>query len=87
MVEEKKRLSAEGKPEGGNIINSLIQASEEMSKSAGTDISGFKGLIEDEIYGNIFFYSIARHNTMAITLDSLSTSSQRTRKSRIGSPK
>ena len=69
MVEEEKRLIAEGKPGGGNIINSLIRASEEMSKSASTDGSGFKGLTEDEIYGNIFVYNFAGHDTMAITLN------------------
>ena len=69
MVEEEKRLIAEGKPGGGNIINSLIRASEEMSKSASTDESDFKGLTEDEIYGNIFVYNFAGHDTMAITLN------------------
>lgn len=72
MVEEEKRLIAEGKPEGGNIINSLIRASEEMSKSptgAGTEGPGFRGLTEDEIYSNIFVYNFAGHDTMAITLN------------------
>jgi cytochrome P450 len=71
MVEEEKRLIAEGKPGGGNIINSLIRASEEVSKSptGAGEGPGFRGLTEDEIYGNIFVYNFAGHDTMAITLN------------------
>ena len=72
MVEEEKRLIAHGKPEGGNIINSLIRSSEQIFKSptgVGTDGSVFRCLTEDEIYGNIFVYNFAGHDTMAITLN------------------
>jgi cytochrome P450 len=71
MVEEEKQLIAKGKPGGGNIINSLIRASEEVSKSptgAGGEHS-FRGLTENEVYGNIFVYNFAGHDTMAITLN------------------
>ena len=73
MVNEEKRLIAEGKVGSGNIINSLICASEEVSKSlAGVegDSKITKGLTEAEIYGNIFVYNFAGHDTMAITLNS-----------------
>ena len=72
MVNEEKRLIIQGKPGGGNIINSLIRASEEISKSpksAGTESPGIRGLTEDEVYGNIFVYNFAGHDTMAITLN------------------
>ena len=73
MVNEEKRLITEKRPEGRNIINSLIRASqEEMSKSSvdpDTGGTGIRGLTEDEIYGNIFVYNFAGHDTMAITLN------------------
>lgn len=66
MVNEEKSLIAKGKLGGGNIINSLICASEEMTKSsAGSeeDSKITRGLTEEEIYGNIFVYNFAGHDT------------------------
>ena len=72
MVNEEKSLIAKGKVGGGNIINSLLCASEELSKSSasvGVDDKITKGLTKEEIYGNIFVYNFAGHDTMAITLN------------------
>ena len=72
MVHNEERLVAQNEPGGENIIKSLIRASNEMSKSsssAGTEGSAIRGLTEDEIYGNIFVYNFAGHDTMAITLN------------------
>lgn len=73
MVSEEERLIGEGKVGSGNIINSLICAPEEMSESlvgVEGDSKITKGLTEAEIYGNIFVYNFAGHDTMAITLNS-----------------
>lgn len=72
MVQEEKRLIAQNRPGGENIIKSLVRASEGMSKlstSASTEGPLTRGLTEDEIYGNIFVYNFAGHDTMAITLN------------------
>ena len=73
MVDEEYSLIAQGKRSRGNIINSLICASEEISNSTaapGVDAKSLRGLTKEEIYGNIFVYNFAGHDTMAITLNS-----------------
>jgi hypothetical protein len=62
MLQEEKQAIAEGKTRAATITNSLIRASghDGSSKDA-----GFKGLTEDEIYGNIFVYNFAGHDTTA----------------------
>jgi hypothetical protein len=62
MLAEEKQAIAEGKPRAATITNSLIRASEGNGSSKG---EGFKGLTEDEIYGNIFVYNFAGHDTTA----------------------
>ena len=72
MVHEEKRLIARNEPGGENIIKSLIRASDEMSNSstsAGIEGPGIRGLTGEEIYGNIFVFNFAGHDTMAITLN------------------
>jgi cytochrome P450 len=66
MVNEEKQLIAQKKPERENIINSLIRALQEDPDREGPAI---RGLIEDEIYGNIFVYNFAGHDTVVITLN------------------
>ncbi|TVY53796.1 putative cytochrome P450 4d21, partial [Lachnellula suecica] len=74
MVNDEKLAISQGKIRGANITNSLIRASEEMSQSAGKtgdkDLQVIRGLTEGEIYGNIFVYNFAGHNTTALTLNS-----------------
>lgn len=72
MVHEEKQLIAQNGPGEGNIIKSLIRASDEMSESSPSAVAdgpGLRGLTEKEIYGNIFVYNFAGHDTMAITLN------------------
>lgn len=60
LVEEKAAIS-NGIVRSPTITNSLIRASQ--------DSSATKGLTEDEIYGNIFVYNFAGHDTTATTLN------------------
>ncbi|KAJ8070167.1 hypothetical protein OCU04_000559 [Sclerotinia nivalis] len=69
MVKDEKELIQQGKPGSQNIINSLIMASDEMSEWTGDKAVGGRGLTEDEVYGNIFVYNFAGHDTMAITMN------------------
>lgn len=88
MVNEERRLLSQEKAGGENIFNSLLRASEGMAKSptsAGTEGPGVRGLTESEIYGNIFVYNFAGHDTIAITLNYALYSLWCTRKSRSGS--
>jgi cytochrome P450 len=69
MVEEEKESIAQGKDGGANITNALIRASQEVSQSSRSANSKvFNGLTEQEIYGNIFVYNFAGHDTTALTL-------------------
>ena len=50
-----------------NLLNALIRASDE-AKQTGGDRSLNLGLTDDEIYGNIFIYNLAGHETTANTV-------------------
>lgn len=74
ILEEEKSLMAQGKSGKGNLMTSLIRASDEMVKvtQAGKNIKDGTnmhcGLTENEIYGNMFVFSFAGHDTTAHTL-------------------
>lgn len=103
VYEEEKRAHEKGLSTDRNLLSSLIKASnEEASKfsngSTGTP-SGGGGLTESEIYGNMFVFNFAGHDTTAHTLmsaiaflaakphvqDWLSEAAHRVRGSRVGS--
>ena len=76
MVNDEKRQMALQIPGSGNLVTSLIRASEKVANnpeaaSKGIDLpqASRSGLTEQEIYGNIFVYNFAGHDTMAITLN------------------
>ncbi|KAI0387356.1 cytochrome P450 [Hypomontagnella monticulosa] len=61
LYEEEKRAFAEGKVTDHNLMTSLVRASQdEEAKSSG-------GLTESEIYGNMFAFNFAGHDTTATT--------------------
>ncbi|KAI2631479.1 cytochrome P450 [Hypomontagnella submonticulosa] len=61
LYEEEKRAFAEGKVTDHNLMTSLVRASQdEEAKSSG-------GLTEAEIYGNMFAFNFAGHDTTANT--------------------
>ncbi|MCJ1381959.1 hypothetical protein MMC17_005071 [Xylographa soralifera] len=63
MLNEERSLLDAGKPGTGNLMSSLIRASEESTFS---DIT--KGLSVSEILGNIYVINFAGHDTTANTL-------------------
>lgn len=78
MYTEEQHLFEGGKAGADNIISSLVRASEASPTSSPGSVSPRKSvqhikggsnlLTEDEVYGNIFTYNFAGHDTTAITL-------------------
>jgi cytochrome P450 len=69
VYEEEKQSVADGKKGSNNLMTSLVRASQavtESSRSSNGTIQG--GLTEQEIYGNIFVFNFAGHDTTANTL-------------------
>ncbi|TVY89990.1 11-oxo-beta-amyrin 30-oxidase [Lachnellula willkommii] len=64
VYENEKRAIAKGKSTGRNLMTSLIRASQENGEPGQQD----GGLTESEIYGNIFVFNFAGHDTTAHTL-------------------
>ncbi|KAI5861437.1 cytochrome P450 [Durotheca rogersii] len=60
LYEEEKRNFAEGKTSDHNLMTLLIRASQDEAKTSG-------GLTESEIYGNMFAFNFAGHDTTANT--------------------
>ncbi|KFA73169.1 hypothetical protein S40288_09757 [Stachybotrys chartarum IBT 40288] len=58
LYEEEKLMAAKGKAADRNFMTSLVRASQSSS---------FSGLSESEIYGNIFTFNFAGHDTTAHT--------------------
>ena len=73
VYKEEKEAIAHGGKRATNLMNSLVRASQTVKKSAvddtGKDASPQQvGLTEPEIYGNIFVFNFAGHDTTANTL-------------------
>jgi Cytochrome P450 len=77
IYEEEKQAMLHGRSSSNNLVTSLIRASQEMAEAADADTVNEKGamprhkqggLTEDEIYGNIFVFNFAGHDTTAHTL-------------------
>lgn len=71
VYEEEKTSIAEGKPQANNLMTSLIRsASQNVAEPRGDHDSNHEngGLTENEIYGNIFVFNFAGHDTTAHTL-------------------
>jgi cytochrome P450 len=64
MVDFAKQGTAKGEAEHPNLLNTLVQKSEALKRSSAAGES----LIDDEIYGNLFIFSFAGHETTANTL-------------------
>jgi cytochrome P450 len=64
MVEEERRSIANGEGDKDNLMSVLVRAAE-LSKA---DEKGRNSLTDEEIFGNLFIYSIAGHETTANTL-------------------
>lgn len=69
MLNEERRLLDAGKPGTGNLMSSLVRASEvEQLKNSNTTTNDTTGLTVSEILGNIFVINFAGHDTTANTL-------------------
>ena len=71
VYEEEKASILQGKPQANNLMTSLIRsASQATPEEKGSDNSSHEhaGLTESEIYGNIFVFNFAGHDTTAHTL-------------------
>ncbi|PQE24510.1 cytochrome p450 protein [Rutstroemia sp. NJR-2017a WRK4] len=74
MLNDERSAIAQGKTRSATFTNSLLRASKEMSHSSSdVKVAGgaddYQGLTEDEIYGNMFVYNFAGHDTTAIVLN------------------
>lgn len=61
LYEEEKRAYAEGEVRDANLMTSLVRASQDEEKTS-------DGLAESEIYGNMFAFNFAGHDTTTHTL-------------------
>ena len=76
MYNEEKRTTAHSRKGSANIITSLVRVTAESDDGTiFSDIEeprsmepAFRGLSELEVYGNMFVYNFAGHDTTAITL-------------------
>jgi len=77
IYEEEKQAMLHGRSSNNNLMRSLIAASQSMAEAADTDAVQGKitlvrpqqgGLTEEAIYGNIFLFNFAGHDTTAHTL-------------------
>lgn len=62
VYEDEKKSLAEGGPKDRNFMNSLVRASQDEATA-----STLGGLTESEIYGNMFTFNFAGHDTTAHT--------------------
>jgi cytochrome P450 len=67
MVDSAKALAAQAESVQPNLLNTLVQKAEEVLLESGGTASA-NGLSDDEIYGNLFIFSFAGHETTANTL-------------------
>lgn len=71
MLQEERKLIAAGKPSKPNLMTSLIRASESDPEFEMDDLTpGHKqyGLSESEIFGNMFVFNFAGHDSTSHTL-------------------
>ncbi len=66
MLEREKHLISQRAPGAANLMSSLVRGSEEAQQAItpdDKDCTVLKGLTDDEIYGNLFLYNFAGHET------------------------
>ncbi|KAK5080450.1 hypothetical protein LTR05_008560 [Lithohypha guttulata] len=73
MAEEKTRMQS-GEKDRGNLMSVLVRSSEQAKLSGKIADDGaagrntFQGLTDEEVYGNMFIYNLAGHDTTANTI-------------------
>ena len=68
MLAHERNMAAKREHGTGNLMGSLMRASEEAQKSNDTKESLRLGFTDEEIFGNIFVFNLAGHETTANTL-------------------
>ena len=68
MLVHERNMAAKREHGTGNLMGSLVRASEEAQKSSDTKESIRLGFTDEEIFGNIFVFNLAGHETTANTL-------------------
>lgn len=66
MLENERSLISQRAPGAANLMSSLVRGSEQAQKEHAKEDkenSGPKGLTDSEIYGNVFLYNFAGHET------------------------
>lgn len=66
VLDEERNLISQRKPGAGNLMSNLVRASEEALQPQSRQ--GPAGLTSDEIFGNMFIFNSAGHETTAHTL-------------------
>ena len=67
MLARERRSISLGESSAGNLLSALVRASDEANQSD-TKGRAIQGLTDDEIFGNIFMYNLAGHETTANTV-------------------
>lgn len=62
MIEDEKRLLSESVEQRSNLPSAMVRLSEQENNA---EVKGKKGLSIDEMFGNLFFYNLAGHETTA----------------------
>jgi len=68
MLTHERNMAAKDEHGTGNLMGSLVRASETAQSSSDTRDSTYLGLTDEEIFGNIFAFNLAGHETTANTL-------------------
>ena len=68
MLSHQQVVDEEHEHESTNLMSALVRASEEARRTEDKSGSGRLGLTDDEIFGNIFAFNLAGHETTANTL-------------------
>ena len=68
MLSHERSMAGKREHGTGNLMGSLVRASEEAQKSSDANDSLSIGLTDEEIFGNIFAFNLAGHETTANTL-------------------
>ena len=68
MLAHERQSSANREKGTGNLIGALVRASEEAQRSGDKVDLAYLGFSDEEIFGNIFAFNLAGHETTANTL-------------------
>ncbi|KAH6670774.1 cytochrome P450 monooxygenase-like protein [Halenospora varia] len=68
MVDAAKARAVLGEPAHPDLLNTLVQKSQEADQDLKSEAQGKNGLSDEEIYGNLFMFSFAGHETTANAL-------------------